>query len=65
MTAHEPEVKVTSRYSINETAKILNVSRATLYNAIRRGMLTIHIRKANGRTFIIGKDITKFWQEKF
>ena len=46
------------RNSITQTCAVLNLSRATLYDRIKRGL--IRVTKDGGRTFISGQEIERY-----
>lgn len=64
MTAEEPSVAMTGRYSINETCVLLGVSRDSLYkythvtNEIKCGW-----RRIGGklRKYYLGSEIKRYW----
>lgn len=66
MTAEIPKVVETALYSISKTAKVLGVSRKTVYNAVKRGAKDRGIdakrRRDNGRLQITGKEILRYWR---
>lgn len=62
ITATEPVVNATSRYSITEAAKILGVHRNSIMNYTKSGLLKCGIRKATKRKFYTGIEILKFWR---
>ncbi|MDD2304497.1 MAG: helix-turn-helix domain-containing protein [Prolixibacteraceae bacterium] len=65
VTATEPEVIDTARYSTTETCKILSLCRATVLRYTNQGALRCGIRKSNGRKFYTGSDIKKFWKAQY
>ena len=62
ITAVEPEVNATSRYSIAEAAKILGVHRNSILNYTKEGLLKCGIRKATKRKYYTGLELLKFWR---
>ena len=62
ITATDPVVNATSRYSIAEAAKILGVHRNSIMNYTKSGLLKCGIRKATKRKFYTGIEILKFWR---
>ena len=46
------------RFAISEVASILRLSRATLYQRIRDGLITTH--KDGGRTFITAEELRRY-----
>lgn len=65
MTQHQPEVNPSSLYSPTEACRILEISRSTLYAAIkcgaRCGGIDARTRRSNGRKVITGKEILRYW----
>lgn len=66
MTTEPPKAIETALYSISEAAKILDVSRKTVYNAIKRssknGGIDAKRRRDNERLQITGKEILRYWR---
>lgn len=60
MTNQKPSVYPNGRYSIKETAQVLDISTSSIYRYIRDGIIPICMRR-NGRPCIEGKEITRFW----
>jgi predicted site-specific integrase-resolvase len=60
MINEPPDVRPKGRYSISETAKILQISVTTVYRYLKNGVIKNMIR-ANGRVAITGSEITRFW----
>jgi excisionase family DNA binding protein len=46
------------RHTIDEAAELLRISRASLYDRIRRGLLLVV--KDGGRTFVLGSEIDRY-----
>ena len=65
MTATQPEVTATGRYSIQDTAKQLGVSRRTVERFIEDKKLKAHVRKINGKKYITGSEILKVWNQTY
>jgi excisionase family DNA binding protein len=59
MTAIEPEVPLTGRYSMTEAAAILGISRQTLYNWCEQGLIQYCERRVNKRRIILGREIIR------
>ncbi len=55
---NKPDPLPQLRYEIPEVAKILRISRATLYGRIREGRITPH--KDGRRTFITSKELQRY-----
>ncbi len=60
MINEPPDVKPKGRYSISETARVLQISVTTVYRYVKSGTLKNMIR-ANGKIAITGSEITRFW----
>lgn len=63
MTTVQPEVTPTARYSIDQTAEKLKISRRTVYRYIEAKTLKVRYRKSNKKPYITGQEITKVWLE--
>ena len=61
MTANEPLVAPNSRYSIEETCRLLGIHRNSLKKYTDEGRIKSGIRKSTGRRFYLGSEISKFW----
>ncbi len=62
MTTEEPKVCEFARYNISQVAKLLGVSRSTVYRFIERGRVRTAIRKVDNRVVITGLEILKAWR---
>ena len=62
ITCNEPQVNINSRYSINETCKLLGITRKTLLKYTLYGLIKCGYRKATMRKFYTGLEITRFWR---
>lgn len=62
MNCDEPIVKLTSRYSINETCNLLGITRKTLAKYTTYGIIECGYRKATSRRFYTGLAIMQFWK---
>ncbi len=62
MTAEEPNVAPTGRYSVTQTCQVLDISRSTLSRHTEAGRIKFSIRKCNGRKFYMGKHILTYWR---
>jgi predicted site-specific integrase-resolvase len=65
MTATQPKVETTGRYSIADTANHLGVSTRTVQRYIKGGTLKAQYRKANSKPFVTGLEIVKAWQATY
>lgn len=59
-----PDVADTGRYSIKETAEILGVCRRSVDNYLSKGYLKCGRRRHNGRRFVTGREIKRFYIAK-
>ena len=62
MTTEEPKVCEFARYNISQVAKLLGVSRSTVYRFIERGRMRTSIRKVDNRVVVTGLEIQKAWR---
>lgn len=62
MTAERPRVAKSGRYTISESARLLKVSRTTLYRLIGEGELKVMIRRHTLRKYISGAELLKLWE---
>lgn len=63
MTTSEPDVKPTDRYGMVATAKILGISRMTLWKRINDGSIKYGNRRyGRCEKFIEGKEILRFYR---
>lgn len=65
MTSILPDIPDSGRYSVSEAANHLGVSRVTLNNYCKTGLIKFGIRKANNRKFITGAEIKRLWKDKY
>lgn len=65
MTATQPEVMPTGRYSVGDTAKLLDVSKRTVYRYIKDGLMKPQYRKVNSKPFVTGLEIVKVWNQTY
>lgn len=65
MTATQPEVTATGRYSIADTATKLGVSRRTVERYIELKKLKAQVRKVNGKRYVTGTEILKVWNQTY
>lgn len=62
MTSEEPKVTLNGRYSVREAGEILGVNRCTINRWIACGELMCGVRRTNGRRFIYGRELIRFWE---
>jgi predicted site-specific integrase-resolvase len=68
MTRTPPQVDPLGRYSICETARLLEVDRHTIQRWAKVGALRVGYRKTKGirpRPFITGREITRVWTSQY
>ena len=64
MTTNEPKVNPNSRYSTEETCRILSIHRNSLRKYTAEGRIKAGVRKSTGRRFYLGSEISKFWSKQ-
>ncbi len=62
MTAIEPQVSLTGRYSIGEASAILGINRSTLRRYTNAGYIKCGFRRESARRFYLGSEILRFWR---
>ena len=62
ITAEEPKVTTTGRYSVMQTCAILGIHRNSLLKYTKDGLITCGFRKINTCKFYLGSEILKFWR---
>ena len=69
MIPTEPEVSDTGRYTVTETAKLLGLSRPTIYSHIttdhEKKSFNPITHKPTSKKLISGKEIKKFWRSTY
>lgn len=58
----EPDVIPSSRYSIEQTRKLLGIARSTLNEWEKKGYIKSHSHKISMRKFYTGLDIMRCWR---
>ena len=58
-----PRISETARFSLKDTARILKISRPTLYDRIRRGFIRTHKFRDNNRSYCLGSDIKTYYRK--
>ena len=61
MTPVRPRAAVRGRYTISETARLLDVSRMTVYRWLEEGTLRASIQRKTLRKYISGAEILRVW----
>lgn len=64
MVNEEPKVSMNGQYSTNDTAKLLGVSRTTLWRMADARMIKCSSHLSNGRRFYYGHEILRFWRAR-
>lgn len=62
ITAIEPQISDSGRYSVTETCAILGINRRTLQKYTESCLIKCGYRKTNFRKFYLGKEIIRFWR---
>lgn len=62
MTTEMPNVAKTGKYSVQQTAEKLGVSRQTIYEHSEQGLIKYKYRQ-NGRRVYLGSEIIRYWNE--
>lgn len=61
MTPLRPRAASRGRYTISETARLLGVSRMTVYRWLEEGSLRASIQRKTLRKYISGAEILRVW----
>ena len=61
MVNEMPDIPKKAKFSVKETAKILNVSKTSLYRYIKDGFIKANVRMFNNRIYFTGGEIMRFW----
>lgn len=62
MTPTRPDVKRTGRYTVSEAARLLEVSRTTIYRWIEDEELKVRVQRKTLRKYIMGAEILRLWE---
>lgn len=65
MTTICPNIEPDARFSMVQTARLLGISRSTLYRYLDEGLIKFGIRKINSQKYITGKEIIRIWTQQF
>ena len=65
MTAEEPNVVKTGRYSRKETAEKLKISQRTLDRHTEGKKIHCKYRRVNKRPFYEGSEIIRYWKSEY
>lgn len=64
MSPTPPAVAAGGRYNISQAARVLGLSRGTVYKYMRLGLLEARVHAATGARYITGREIRRFWNGK-
>lgn len=64
MTAMEPQVSMTGRYSVSEACELLGIHRNTLRTYTESGIIKCGFRRPTARKFYLGSEILRFWKSQ-
>ena len=62
ITAIEPNVSATGRYSVTEACAALGIHRNSLRKYTDLGLIKCGFRRHTARKFYLGSEILKFWR---
>ena len=62
ITAEEPNVKATGRYTTTQTCELLSIHRNSLCKYTKMGLIKCGFRRATARKFYLGSEILRFWR---
>jgi len=62
ITAIEPKVNDTGRYSVMQTCSMLGIHRNTLQKYTEQGLIKCGFRRASFKKFYTGREIMRFWK---
>lgn len=65
ITAIEPKLEESGRYSQNQTCEALGICRRTLREHTNQGLIKCGFRKANMRKFYTGFEIRRYWRAQY
>ena len=65
MTNEKPHVKPDKSYSVAQAGTLLGLHRVSVWRYIKKGLLSVTVSTANGRTRIKGREILRFWESEF
>lgn len=63
MTPNEPTCSKRGRYTTQQVCDVLEVSRSTVYRAIKDGDLSPIRNKISGRRYFTGLEIVRYWRK--
>lgn len=65
MVNEEPKIPDNARFSVCETAKILDISTSTLWRHTTAQLIKCERFRANGRPRYKGSEIKKYWKQTY
>lgn len=65
VTAIEPKVSPTGRYTVTQTCEQLGIHRNTLRRYTDEGHIKCCFRRETARKVYLGKEILRFWNSQF
>lgn len=64
ITAEEPKVALTGRYSIRQTCEHLGIHRNTLRKYTEEGHIKCSFRRESFQKVYVGQEIIRFWKSQ-
>lgn len=64
VTAIEPKVAPTGRYTVKQTCECLGIHRNTLRRYTDEGHIKCSFRRETARKIYLGKEILRFWNSQ-
>lgn len=64
VTAIEPKVSPTGRYSVKQTCEQLGIHRNTLRRYTEEGHIKCSFRRETARKIYLGREILRFWNSQ-
>lgn len=64
VTATEPKVAPTGRYTVKQTCECLGIHRNTLRRYTDEGHIKCSFRRETARKIYLGKEILRFWNSQ-
>lgn len=61
MCEERPAIPQSGIYGAKRAAELLGISRSTLYEYTKQGLVKAHTRKCSGRLFWLGIDLLTLW----
>lgn len=64
VTATEPQVALTGRYTVKQTCEYLGIHRNTLRRYTEEGYIKCSFRRETARKIYLGVEILRFWKSQ-